>query len=57
VLLEEHKSGTVTNPSTPIGSAYSSVGGGLDLKYLLFRLDFNEYYHEKAIKEEEHKKR
>lgn len=29
----------------------------LDLKYLLFRLDFNEYYHEKAIKEEEAKKR
>lgn len=30
--------------------------GQVDLKYMLFRLDFNEYYHEMALKEEEKKK-
>lgn len=32
-------------------------GGQADLKYMLFRLDFNEYYHEMGLKEEEKKKR
>lgn len=31
--------------------------GQVDLKYMLFRLDFNEYYHERQIKEEDRKKR
>jgi hypothetical protein len=33
-----------------------NVAGQLDLRYMLFRLDFNEYYHEKQIREEERKK-
>ena len=33
------------------------TGGGTNLKYLLCRLDFNEYYHIKAIRQEEEKKR
>ena len=35
----------------------SEQQGSTNLKYLLCRLDFNEYYHVKAIKEEEEKKR
>lgn len=33
-----------------------NVAGQLDLRYMLFRLDFNEYYHEKQVREEERKK-
>ena len=50
VMLQEQKSPQNHHQGSGSGSV-------VDLRYLLFRLDFNEYYHVQSVKQEEEVKK